>query len=53
MNLMTKNVFVTAKGQELTTEELLQNLMKRVSDLENQVTLNTNVLREVINELQK
>ena len=51
-NHMSKSIFVTVKGDELTQEQATQQLMSRVTDLEDQIKLNTKVLREILNQLE-
>jgi hypothetical protein len=48
---MSEPVFVTKQGQELTSAEATQSLLARVTKLEEQVLLNTKVLREILNQL--
>lgn len=48
---MSEPLFVTKKGEELNQQQLFVQLMQRVSKLEEQVTLNTNVLNEILNHL--
>lgn len=51
-NHMSKSIFVTVKGDELSQEQATQQLMSRVTSLEEQIKLNTKVLREILNQLQ-
>ena len=51
-NLMSKSIFVTVKGDELSQEQATQQLLSRVTALEEQIKLNTKVLREILNQLQ-
>ena len=48
---MSEPLFVTKQGEELTQEQLVVKLLQRVSKLEEKVTLNTNVLNEILNQL--
>lgn len=48
---MTETIFVTASGDNLTPEQATQQLLQRVTKLEEQLQLNTKVLRQLINHL--
>lgn len=49
---MTKITYITSSGDELTQEKATQQLLLRVTKLEEQLELNTKVLRQLLNTLQ-
>ena len=44
--------FINSKGEELTLEETVVQLMKRVSKLEETCNLHNKVMRQILNSLE-